>query len=103
MRPFLFCTVLSATLLSSCVSTHRTRVTGIKRIDMRNASAFVFVTFDHATGEFRPRDFFADNVIILHDVPFDEVPWAEYVDRPGELSGEGDTLIIHVRSLSDIE
>ena len=103
MHKVALCSVLSALILSGCAGTSRTRITGIARVVMRDADAFVLVVADPATGELYPRKFFAEHVTIVPDVPFGASAWAEYVDRPGEMRGEGDTLILHVRSLTDVE
>lgn len=102
MRQIAHCIVLSVSL-SACAGTSRMRVTDVARVIMQDADAFILVVADPVTGELRPRKFFAERVTIVPDVPRGAAAWAEYVDRPGDFRGEGDTLVIHVHSLSDIE
>ncbi|MFA5854565.1 MAG: hypothetical protein WC866_05825 [Patescibacteria group bacterium] len=99
MRKFALC----ALCVFGCAGTTRSVISPIDRIVMKDADAFVLMVRDPATGTLSPKRVYADEVEIVFDAPVDGSVWAEHVDTPGELRGEGDRLILHVRSLRDIE
>lgn len=99
----IFVLFLAVSTLSACGRAAMTRFSPVEAVVMRDADHFVLLVRDPGTGEVRPRRVFAEEVVIVADVPPGGELWAEHVDRPGELRGEGDTLILHVRSLADIE
>ena len=94
--------VLCTFLCFGCVHPTETRITSVHSARMQDAHAFILMVND-GTGALRPRKIFAEEVLIILDVPDGAPIWAEVIDAPGEFRGEGDRLILHVRSLDDIE
>ncbi len=95
--------VLSLLCCSACASSMRTVISPIGRIVMQDADAYTLVVRDASSGALRPKKFYAFDVEIVCDVPLGASAWAELVDAPGDLRGEGDRLVLHVHAWSDIE
>ncbi len=95
--------VLSLLCCSACASSTRTIVSPIEHIVMQDADAYILFVRDASLGVLRPKKFYARDVKIVCDVPLGASAWAEYVDVPDELRGEGDRLVLHVRTWSDVE
>lgn len=87
--------------LSACMPTRRTTFSRICSVHMQAANAFILL-LDDGSGALVPRAVYADDVKIVPDVPVGASLWAEHLDEPGEFRGEGDRLILHVRSLDDV-
>lgn len=93
--------VLFAFILCGCARPEASRIANVRSVIMRDADAYILMVSDGA-GNMVPRKVFAEWVRIAIDVPQGHPIWAEYIDAPGELRGEGDRLILHVRSMEDI-
>lgn len=94
--------VLCSFLCFGCVRPTETRITNVRSVHMLDADAFILMV-DDGSGGLRPQKIFAEDVLIIPDVPDGSAIWVEYVDALGELHGEGDRLILHVRSMEDVE
>ncbi|WKZ28558.1 MAG: hypothetical protein QY323_03380 [Patescibacteria group bacterium] len=94
--------ILCSFLYFGCVRPTETRITNVRSVRMLDAGAFILM-IDDGSGALHPRKIFAEEVLIVPDVPGSSPIWAEVVDAPGEYRGEGDRLILHVRSMEDIE
>jgi hypothetical protein len=98
MRKFVLC----ALGVLGCAGTTRSVIKPVDRIILQDADACVFLVRDPASGTITPLKRYAERVRIVFDVLPGDASWVEYIDAPGEFRGEGDRLILHVRSMEDI-
>lgn len=70
---------------------------------MRNAGDLVLVVTDGPAGGFRPRAFRAERVTVVAGAPAGGAALADDLDAHGDWPGEGDALVIRLRSLDDVE
>ena len=95
--------VLCSLCILGCTRATHSVISSIDRVVVQDADALLLLVRDPITGTVTPRKLYAEDVSILFDVPSTGSVWVEYVDAPGEFRGEGDHLILHVRSIRDIE